>query len=145
MEELESILLEHCSDDMKEETKEICKSFRIHFLISSHMFSLARTTRKDMKDETIGPQVISALREVVLLVSQSTKRLTLSMKTPKRHLMSHLVAMMIMHGSIGEYFEDWVEQIHQNYLRSIARGKIRNLEKRADYQLRADQLSLNRL
>ena len=28
-------------------------------------------------------------------------------------------------------------------MRSIARGKIRNLEKRADYQLRTDQLSLS--
>ena len=87
--------------------------------------------------------VILQLREVIPLLYQSTERLSLSMKTPKRHILSHAIDMIINHGSIAEYMEDWVEQLHQKYKKSISRGKIRDLVKLAIYQIKADSIAIN--
>ena len=51
--------------------------------------------------------------------------------------------MIINHGSIAEYMEDWVEQLHQKYKKSISRGKIRDLVKLAIYQIKADSIAIN--
>ena len=83
------------------------------------------------------------LREVIPLFYQSTERLSLSMKTPKRHILSHALDMIIKHGSIAEYMEDWVEQLHQKYKKSKSRGKIRDNVTLANYQIRADAISIN--
>ena len=50
---------------------------------------------------------------------------------------------MIMHNGIGEYLEDWVEQIHQRYKQSKARGKMRDLVVIANYHSRVDKLYHN--
>jgi hypothetical protein len=80
---------------------------------------------------------------VIPLPDQSTERLGLSMKTPKRHILSHAIDMIIQHGSIADYMEDWVEQLHQKYKKAISRGKIRDLVKLAIYQIKADLIAVN--
>ena len=139
IEEIESILLEY-GNEKEEEIKQICKSYRLHFLLSSHMFSLARSSRKDMRDPLTRATILGQLNEVIPLVFKSTERLRLSMRTPKRHVMEHLIAMMEIHDGIAEYLEDWVEQIHQRYIHSKSRGKMRDLAKIANYHSRVDKL-----
>ena len=47
--------------------------------------------------------------------------------------------MMKLHLGIAEYLEDWVEQIHQQYKRCIARGKMRSKIMLANSQSRVDK------
>lgn len=62
------------------------------------------------------------------------------METVKRHLFSdHLVDMINSCEGIAEYLEDWVEQIHQRYKKSISRGKMRDLVQQANYQCKQDK------
>mgnify|MGYP005724356419 CR=1 FL=1 len=138
IEEIESILINHSERNDEEEIHTLFSSFRIHFLLASHTISLIRTERNKMN-----PNIHQQLREVIPLFYQSTERLSLSMKTPKRHILSHALDMIITHGSIAEYMEDWVEQLHQKYKKSKSRGKIRDNVTLANYQIRADAISIN--
>ncbi|OEU21464.1 hypothetical protein FRACYDRAFT_235090 [Fragilariopsis cylindrus CCMP1102] len=142
IEEIETILLDY-GNGKQEEIKQVCKSYRLHFLLSSHMFSLARTSRTDMRDPITRATILSQLKEVIPLVFKSTERMPLSMRTPKRHIMEHLITMMEMHDGIAEYLEDWVEHIHQRYINSKSRGKMRDLVKIANYHSRVDKLYHN--
>ena len=142
IEEIETLLLDY-GNGKEEEIKQVCKSYRLHFLLSSHMFSLARTSRADMRNATTRATVLSQLKEVIPLVFKSTERIPLSMRTPKRHIMEHLITMMEMHDGIAEYLEDWVEHIHQRYIHSKSRGKMRDLVKIANYHSRVDKLYHN--
>ena len=66
------------------------------------------------------------------------------MKTPKRHLVSaHLIDMMIEYEGIAPYLEDWVEQLHQRYMQSKSRCKVRDLVQVANYHSRFDKLFHN--
>lgn len=104
------------------------------------MFSLARSSQRDMRDPLTRATILGQLNDVIPLVFKSTERLRLSMRTPKRHVMEHLIAMMEIHDGIAEYLEDWVEQIHQRYIHSKSRGKMRDLAKIANYHSRVDKL-----
>ena len=141
---IEGILLSEGNGE-QEEIQEVCESYRLHFLLCSHMFSLSRTSRRDMRDPTTRNVTLDELGKVIPLVDESTERLSLSMLTVKRHLMFHLIDMMTLHDGISEYLEDWVEQIHQRFKKSKSRGKLRDLVKIADYHSRVDKLYHNSL
>mmetsp|Transcript_30289 Transcript_30289/g.72624 ORF Transcript_30289/g.72624 Transcript_30289/m.72624 type:complete len:131 (+) Transcript_30289:2-394(+) len=50
---------------------------------------------------------------------------------------------MDMYGGIGEFFEDWVERMHQDQKKFDSRGKIRDKQKSADYQCRQGLINNN--
>ena len=74
----------------------------------SYVIALARTPK-----DGVSKNLFNELKECIDLVFKSTERLNLLMKTPKRHLLSHLVAMMRKYGGIADYIKDWVEKMHQ--------------------------------
>jgi hypothetical protein len=143
MDEFKLILVEEGNRNTGE-IDEYCQAFRLHFLLLSHMFSLARTSKKEFRIPEKKAEVIAQLKVVIPLVNKSTQRLGLSMETVKRHLFSdHLLDMITAHDGIAEYLEDWVEQIHQRYKKSISRGKMRDLVQRANYQCKEDKVYHN--
>ena len=142
---IEGILFEHSqSNSNPGEIETVCGAYRIHFLLLSQMFSLSRSSRAEMCNLETRKEIVQQLEDVIPLVDWSTHRLGLSMKTPKRHLVSaHLIDMMLEYDGIAPYYEDWVEQIHQRYKQSKSRCKVRNLVQVANYHSRFDKLFHN--
>ena len=128
---------EHDLDDLFE-------SLKLHFLLLSRLFSLARTPKFIMKRPTTKAKILGELRDVIELVKLSTKRLHLSTKTPKFHIVCHhLAEMMDAHDGIAEYVEDWLEQAHQTQKQNVSRCNIRDLQKKANYGSRVDIIKNN--
>jgi hypothetical protein len=50
---------------------------------------------------------------------------------------------MRLHGDLCEYFEDFVELMHQNQVKKTKRGKIRDFETKAKYYNSMEYLALN--
>ena len=141
--EIEEILFEYGNGNPYE-IETVCDSYRIHFLLLSHIFALSRSSKGEMRDTELKKEIVQQLEEVIPLVDRSTQRLGLSMKTPKRHLVSaHLIDMMIEYEGIAPYLEDWVEQLHQRYMQSKSRCKVRDLVQVANYHSRFDKLFHN--
>ena len=141
--EIEEILFEY-GNGSPYEIETVCDSYRIHFLLLSHIFALSRSSKGEMRDTELKKEIVQQLEEVIPLVDRSTQRLGLSMKTPKRHLVSaHLIDMMIEYDGIAPYLEDWVEQLHQRYMQSKSRCKVRDLVQVANYHSRFDKLFHN--
>jgi hypothetical protein len=130
------------SDVPPEEVDEVMESYEIHFLLLSKVFSLARTERHVVKDPFRKPALLEELREAIDLVNTSTKRLGMSMRTPKRHICEdHLVTFINVHDGIAEYLEDWLEQTHQTYKKISSRGKIWNKETKGNYESKQEAIS----
>ena len=126
------------------EVDQMVMSYEKHFLLLSHLFSLARTQKHVFKQAAEKERILNEMRKTIQLVDGSTKRLNLSMRTPKRHIASsHLVAMIDLHDGIAEWLEDWLEQVHQTQKRNDARGKIRQREVKARYTCRVEALARN--
>ena len=141
--EIEDILFEDGNGNPGE-IETVCGAYRIHFLLLSHVFSLARSSRAKMINDETKKEIVQQLEEAIPLVDQSTHRLGLSMQTPKRHLISaHLIDTMLEYDGIAAYVEDWVEQIHQRYKQSKSRCKVRDLVQVANYHSRFDKLHHN--
>ena len=125
----EKILLDHRPAN-ETEIKDVLKSFRLHFSMVSYVIALARTPK-----DGVSENLFDELEECIDLVFKSTKRLNLSMKTPKRHLLSHLVAMTRKYKGISDYIKDWVEKMHQKQKKVDSRMKHRNYNDKATYMI----------
>lgn len=111
-----------------EEVDDYIEAFEVHFLLVSHMFSTAGTPAHELTRRSDLTKLVKELEEVTPLVDRSTERLALSKRTPKRHIFSHhLIPMIMQHGGIAEYHEDWLEQVHQLEKSLDARAKRRDL------------------
>jgi hypothetical protein len=59
------------------------------------------------------------------------------MRTVKRHICSdHLVQFIDVHNGIADYHEDWLEQTHQTYKALNSKAKIRDMQKKAVYEIK---------
>lgn len=126
------------------EVDEVIDSYEIHFLLLSKLFSLARTEKRVFKDAARKTLILNEMRQTISLINQSTKRLGLSMKTPKRHICDdHLVTFVDTHDGVAEYLEDWLEQIHQTYKKMNSRGKIRDMVVKGNYESKSEAISQN--
>jgi hypothetical protein len=76
---------------------------------------------------------------------KSWEWLGLSLMTMKQHiLLSHLIEQIDEHDGIGEYIEDWVENMHQFVKLMNSPGKIWNLQTKATYHCQMEKLSHNK-
>lgn len=127
-----------------DEIQEIFGAFKIHFLLLSNLFSLLRTPKSDFRDPGKKASLIKRIKKAIRLVDISQHRLGISMSTPKRHLISvHVVEMIELNDGIAELAEDWVERLHQDYLKVLRRAKMRDLAQRARYQCMQDKINNN--
>ena len=126
------------------EVDEVLECFRVHFLLLSHQFSLIMTPKTTMKIPEKKREILDALREVIDLVDKSTERLHISMKTPKRHLISdHVIKQMDAFDGIAETREEWNERSHQDYSHIDGKGKVRDPKAKAEYYSRQEALTQN--
>ncbi|CAJ1955391.1 unnamed protein product [Cylindrotheca closterium] len=70
------------------EIKEVYESYKLHFCLLSHMFSLVQTQKWIPNDPKMKASILLKMKEVIPLVDRSTERLGISMAKPKRHVFS---------------------------------------------------------
>lgn len=125
-----------------QEIDEFLGALEIHFQLLGALFSIAWTLRAVMKIRK--KELLERFQKVAWQVNLSTRILGLSMKIVKRHVgTAHLALQMDLYVGVGEYMEDWLEQIHQFYKRFKGRGKMRDKARQADYQCGQEKLQHN--
>jgi hypothetical protein len=110
------------------------------FVIMDDIFSFARKPREELSDD-IFAEYAEKIETFMLL----WENMGLSMTTVKRHCVAaHLIEQMRRHGDLCEYFEDFVELMHQNQKKKTKRGKIRDFSKLAAYYNSQEYLGINK-
>jgi hypothetical protein len=109
------------------------------FVLMDDIFSFARKPQAELSDD-----LYTKYEERIDTLMRDWESMGLSMTTVKRHLIEdHLIEQMRLHGDLCEYFEDFVELMHQNQVKKTKRGKIRDFETKAKYYNSMEYLALN--
>jgi hypothetical protein len=109
------------------------------FVLMDDIFSFARKPQAQLSDD-----LFIKYEERIDTLMMNWESMGLSMTTVKRHLVEdHLIEQMRLHGDLCEYFEDFVELMHQNQKKKTRRGKIRDFETRAKYYNSMEYLAIN--
>jgi hypothetical protein len=103
------------------------------------IFSFSRSSREEITEEKL-----TEYEEEIDILMEMWEKFGLSMTTVKRHcVQDHLIEQLRLYGELKEYFEDFVELMHQNQKKKSKRGKIRDFEKMAQYYNAQEYLGMN--
>mmetsp|Transcript_26182 Transcript_26182/g.38989 ORF Transcript_26182/g.38989 Transcript_26182/m.38989 type:complete len:280 (-) Transcript_26182:4-843(-) len=122
------VLCEHCSDDMKDEIISMCGHYRTLFELLEGATHFLRKPNGSITDEDI-----EKFKEFVAAVMQKWRALSLSVTVKAHVLETHALYQMEQYHGVGDFIEEFLEQLHQYTKRHKQRlGCLSDFKKECD-------------